>query len=169
MARRRYYTIYTIGHGSLTFEEFTARLKARGVSLLIDVRTYPYSSQAEWFNRDRIENALRRHGIEYVFLGSFLGALTDNGRLDFVQREKDLRYKEGIKLVLEYAQNHNLALMSSEANYNSSHRHRLIAQTLLRLAVGVVHINELDGEEVAQPDLFHTYPEETDLFELETH
>lgn len=164
MARKRYFTIYSVGHDGLTSEEFVERLKARGVGLVVDVRNFPYSHQAEWFNRDKIENALRKNGIEYVFLGSYLGAITDDGRFDFVAREKDPRYQEGIKLLLEYAQSYRVAIMSAEPNYLISHRHQLIAQTLLKLSVEVIHINEANGEEPAQPDLFHTFPEETGLF-----
>ncbi len=130
----------------------------------MDVRNFPYSSQAEWFNRDRLETALRKRSIEYVYLGSYLGALTEDGKFDYVHREKDPRYREGIKILLEYAQNYCVAIVSSEADWRISHRHQLIAQTLLKLSVGVVHITEADGEEIAQPDLFHTILDDGMLF-----
>ncbi len=158
----KYYTIYTIGHTRLPFEEFVNRLKQRGISVVVDVRAYPYSAQADWFNRDRIEDTLRKEGIEYVYMGSMLGELTDDGRFDFVKREKDPRYHEGIKRLLELAQDYAVVIMSSEADWRISHRHQLIAQTLLKLSVGVVHITEFDTDEPAQPDLFHSIAEEAD-------
>ncbi len=126
---------------------------------MVDTRSYPYSSHAEWFNRDRIENGLRKAGIEYVFMGSRLGGLTEDGKFDYIKREKDPLYQEGIKQLLEYAQEFNVAVMSSEANFLMSHRHHLIAQTLLRLRVEVVHINEFGDDVPAQPDLFHALVE----------
>jgi len=137
-------------------DELVQRLRSRGVTLAVDIRSYPYSSHAEWFNRDRIEHSLRKSGIEYVFMGSKLGGLTDDGRFDYIKREKDLNYQDGIKQLLEYAQQYNVALLASEGDYMSSHRHHLVAQTLLKLNVEVVHITESDQDVPAQADLFHS-------------
>jgi uncharacterized protein (DUF488 family) len=159
LVRRRkdtgFFTVYTIGHSDLQFAEFAARLAERGVNLVVDARSYPYSSFAEWFNRDRIEYALRKHGIEYMFMGARLGALTEDGRFDFIRREKDPEYQEGVKELLSLAEKYCVAVMSSEGDYMSSHRHHLIAQTLLRLSVEVVHITEGGDDAPAQADLFH--------------
>jgi len=164
LVRRRkdtgFFTVYTIGHSDLQFAEFAERLLARGVNMVVDARSYPYSSFAEWFNRDRIEHALRKHGIEYLFMGSRLGALTGDGRFDYIQREKDPEYKEGVKELLGLAERYCVAVMTSEGDYMSSHRHHLIAQTLLRLRVEVVHITESDADAPAQADLFHAVAEE---------
>jgi len=137
-------------------DELVQRLRSRGVTLVADIRSYPYSSHAEWFNRDRIEHSLRKAGIEYVFMGNRLGGLTDDGRFDYIKREKDQSYQDGIKHVLEYAQQFNVALLASEGEYMNSHRHHLVAQTLLKLNVEVVHITESDQDAPAQADLFHS-------------
>jgi len=160
MSAKNYYTVLTIGHSGLELPRFIDRLQRRGIDLVVDVRSYPYSTFAEWFNRDRIENSLRRQGIEYVFMGSQLGALTEDGRFDYIRREKDHAYQTGISRLLEYAQRYHVALMSSEGDYRLSHRHHLIAQTLLRLSVNVVHITEDDADENATADLFHSVKEE---------
>jgi uncharacterized protein (DUF488 family) len=164
LERRRkdtgFFTVYTIGHSDLQFTEFAERLLARGVDMVVDARSYPYSSYAEWFNRDRVEYALRKHGIEYLFMGSRLGALTEDGRFDFIRREKDPEYQEGVKELLGLAERYRIAVMTSEGDYMSSHRHHLIAQTLLRLRVEVVHITESDADAPAQADLFHAVAEE---------
>jgi len=168
VARKKFYTVYTIGHSNLSLAELCERLKSRQIKFLVDVRTYPYSAHADWFNRDKIESPLRKEGIEYLYLGSMLGALTEDGRFDFVSREKDPKYQEGIKRLLELAQNFRVAVMSSEADFQVSHRHHLIAQTLLKLSVEVIHITETNQEEPAQPDIFHALLEEAPLFE-ESH
>jgi uncharacterized protein (DUF488 family) len=155
-----FYTIYTIGHSDLTMAELVERLKARQITLVTDVRSYPYSSSADWFNRDRIENSLRKEGIEYLFVGSRLGGLTEDGRFDYIRREKNPAYQEGIKDLLGLAENYRIAVMSSEADYLHSHRHHLIAQTLLKLGVGVVHIDPSGDDAPAQADLFHAVMEE---------
>lgn len=160
MSGKNYYTVLTIGHSGLDLPRFVERLERRGVDLVVDVRSYPYSTFVEWFNRDRIEGSLRRRGIEYVFMGSQLGALTGDGRFDYIQREKDQTYRTGISRLLEYAQHYHVAVMSSEGDYRLSHRHHLIAQTLLKLSVKVLHITDTDDEVPAQADLFHAVKEE---------
>jgi uncharacterized protein (DUF488 family) len=129
------------------------------VTLVADIRSYPYSAHAEWFNRDRIENSLRKAGVEYVFMGSRLGGLTEDGKFDYIKREKDASYQEGVKRLLEYAQQFNLVLLSSEGDFLRSHRHHLVAQTLLKLSVEVVHITESGQDAPAQADLFHSVAE----------
>jgi len=155
MKSANYYAVFTIGHSGLDLPQFVSRLEKRGVNLVVDARSYPYSSFAEWFNRDRIEGSLRRWGVEYVYMGSQLGALTEDGRFDYIKREKNPDYQSGISRLLEYAQRYHVAIMSSESDYRLSHRHHLIAQTLLKLSVAVMHITEQDREEAAQADIFH--------------
>ena len=154
-----FYRVYTVGHSDLSLAELVERLRARGVTMVVDARSYPYSTNADWFNRDRIENGLRKFGIEYVYLGSRLGGLTEDGKFDYIKREKDPRYQEGIKRLLELAQQFSVAVLTSEADFLKSHRHHLIAQTLLKLRVEVVHIDEAGDDTYAQADLFHALAE----------
>ncbi|MEM3162950.1 MAG: DUF488 domain-containing protein, partial [Desulfurococcaceae archaeon] len=65
-------TIYTIGHSNRAIEEFLEILKAHGVTLLVDVRRFPSSRRAPWFNRSILEEFLKTIGVEYVWLGESL-------------------------------------------------------------------------------------------------
>ena len=45
-------TIWTIGHSTRDWEDFTTILKAFGIDLLVDVRTFPGSRRYPQFNQD---------------------------------------------------------------------------------------------------------------------
>lgn len=149
------FTIYSVGHGLLTWEQFALLLQPLSVEIVVDVRAYPYVEAAPWFNRDRLEHMVRRNGWEYLWLGSQLGALTADGRLDYLCKEQDPRYREGILELMTLGHERQVVLLSAQANPQHSHRHHLIAQTLIRHDVRVLHVLH-DGELTsAQADLFH--------------
>ena len=65
--------IYTIGHSTLDWDEFVARLKTHGVQYLADVRTYPGSRRYPHFNAEAMGRALPDEGIEYHHFPSLGG------------------------------------------------------------------------------------------------
>jgi uncharacterized protein (DUF488 family) len=149
------YSIYTIGHGQLSWEEFRRLLAPRLVEMLVDVRSFPYVQDAPWFNRDRLEQEARKCGWEYMWLGNQLGPLTEDGRVDNVAKEREGRYRQGVQQLLALAGERIVCLVGAQPDPLASHRHQLIGQTLLRHDVGVIHIM-LDGTSLhAQADLFH--------------
>lgn len=44
-------TIYTIGHSTHPIEKFVRLLEDRGITLVVDVRSTPYSRHCPQFNR----------------------------------------------------------------------------------------------------------------------
>lgn len=149
------YTIYSVGHGLLSWDELQLLLAPLRIEMLVDVRSYPYLEAAPWFNRDRLEHLARRAGFEYLWLGSQLGPLTTDGRLDYIDKEQETRYREGITELLEIAHERRVCLISAQAEPQNSHRQHLIAQTLLRHDVDVVHVLHDGSRSPAQADLFH--------------
>ncbi|MCH7472560.1 DUF488 domain-containing protein [bacterium] len=152
------FTVFTVGHGQLSWDALMRLLTGSGVEVLIDVRAYPYSELAPWFDRDRLEHLVRRAGLEYLWLGSQLGALTAGGRVDYISKEREPRYREGIGQLLTLAGERQTCLLGSQLDPLLSHRHHLIAQTLLRHDVGVVHLLEDGSTVAAHADLFHGLP-----------
>lgn len=150
------FSIYTVGHGQLSWDELAGFVRNYPVEVIADVRSFPYVDYAPWFNRDQLEHLVRREGWEYTWYGGQLGALTADGKVDYIAREREPRYHAGIKELLTIAGERTTCLLGSQLNPLGSHRHQLIAQTLLKHNVEVVHI--LEGGEccAAQSDLFHS-------------
>jgi len=154
--------IHTIGHSNHTTAEFVDLLRTHGITLVVDVRSQPYSRWADQFNRETLAHDLEDAGIAYRFLGDALGgrpsdpALYDPGqeRPDYQRIERTPAYQAGIDRLLDLAQSQRLAVMCGEGDHRQCHRHLLITQTLLGRGVRVLHIQPdgrtVEGKRVAR-------------------
>jgi uncharacterized protein (DUF488 family) len=148
--------IYTIGHSDHATAAFVGLLRRHGITLLVDVRSQPYSRWAHQFNRETLARNLQEAGIVYQFMGDALGgrpadpALYDPGeeRPDYERMAQTSAYQAGVDRLLELAQTERVALMCSEGDPRRCHRHLLITQTLLDRGVRVLHIQP-DGTTTA--------------------
>ena len=66
-------TIYTIGHGNTPFPLFLDLLRRHAIGTLVDVRSSPYSRYASKYNREHLESNLKKAGVNYHFVGEYLG------------------------------------------------------------------------------------------------
>ena len=100
-------TVYTIGYSGFSVNDFVATLKANHISLIVDVRSQPYSQWFSDYNRETLEKTLKQAGIYYRNYAAEFGARQENrsyysseGYLDFRLRRKaneniyDWLYKE---------------------------------------------------------------------------
>ncbi|MBC7293642.1 MAG: DUF488 family protein, partial [Thermoleophilia bacterium] len=60
-------TIYTVGHSNQSPEEFCQLLEAKGISVVVDVRSKPYSRYARQFNRQALEKFLPECGFPITY------------------------------------------------------------------------------------------------------
>ncbi len=154
--------IHTIGHSDHTATAFVDLLRQHGITLVVDVRSQPYSRWAHQFNRETLVRDLDDAGIAYRFMGDALGgrpadpALYDPGqeRPDYRRVEQTDAYQAGIDRLLELARTERVAVMCSEGDHRHCHRHLLITQTLLGCGVHVLHIQPdgrtVEGERIAR-------------------
>lgn len=70
--------IYTVGHSTLTQDEFTTLLAGASIRRLWDVRSYP-SSHWDWFRRERLETWLPQAGVEYRLVSALGGRRSARG------------------------------------------------------------------------------------------
>jgi uncharacterized protein (DUF488 family) len=148
--------IYTIGHSDHATTVFVDLLRRHGITLLVDVRSQPYSRWAHQFNRETLARDLQEAGIAYQFMGDTLGgrpadpALYDPGeeRPDYERMAQTPDYQAGVDRLLELARAERVAVMCSEGDPRRCHRHLLITQTLLDRGVRVLHIQP-DGTATA--------------------
>jgi uncharacterized protein (DUF488 family) len=146
--------VFTIGHGRRTIEEFTSLLSRNEISILIDVRSYPYSRFNSQFRQSNLQISLNNAGITYLWLGKQLGGrpenpnLYNNGKLDYVAIKNTIIFKSGIQQVLRFAhENIKVTLMCSESDPNDCHRKHLLANELSSGGVTVLHINKVGNIE----------------------
>jgi uncharacterized protein (DUF488 family) len=154
--------IYTIGHSDHTTAAFVDLLRHHGITLVLDVRSQPYSRWAYQFNREPLARDLQDAGIAYRFMGDVLGgrpadpALYDPGqeRPDYQRLAQAPDYQSGIDQLLDLAQTEQVAVVCSEGDHRRCHRHLLITQTLLERGVQVFHIQPdgttVEGEQIPQ-------------------
>ena len=149
--------VYTIGHSNKEAKVLIELLKKYSIDLLIDVRSYPYSQYNPQFNKQNIEKELLANGINYLFLGNYLGGRPKDPTcykggeipkskvnyldvVDYIEVSKRDWYNKGIDVLLSNARTNRVAIMCSEEDPNRCHRHHLIAKTLLYKGYAIRHI-----------------------------
>jgi uncharacterized protein (DUF488 family) len=140
-------SIFSIGHGNKTIEQFLNELKAYQIEYVFDVRSKPFSRFNHFFNKSVLEAELVDHNITYVFVGEHLGGLPNditcyvNGKVDYRKIKDKSFFKQGINLLLDAnKEGLNIALMCSESKPEECHRSKLIGQELLGHGIMVNHI-----------------------------
>src|SRR5690348_7620224 len=138
--------VYTIGHSTQPLERFIELLRQHGVTALADVRSRPYSRMNSQFNREDLKDALREHGIAYVFLGKELGARCEdrscyqNGKVQYSRLAQTKLFEEGLDRVREGANKYCIAMMCAEKEPLECHRTILVSRYLDAMGLQVRHI-----------------------------
>ena len=143
--------VFTIGYGARTVDELVAALRANQIMFLVDVRTAPYSRFKPEFSKDALEQALKRQGIRYVYLGDALGGRPADpdcyvdDKVDYERVKGKEFYRAGIERVrTAWQRGVRFVLMCSEGKPEQCHRSKLIGETLDALGIPVAHIDEHD-------------------------
>jgi uncharacterized protein (DUF488 family) len=125
-------TLYTIGHGRRSWDEFLAILDKHGIDVVVDIRWKPASRWCPWANRRRLEAAL---GDRYVFDGARLGnpahfGMTPIPEADHSEALDDLerRLRSGQRVVI----------MCSEGREDSCHRREIARHLTKGCAAAIV-------------------------------
>ncbi|MCS6952009.1 MAG: DUF488 domain-containing protein [Bryobacterales bacterium] len=138
--------VFTIGHSNHTLEDFLRLLAQHSVTAVADVRSVPMSRLHPQFNRKGMSEALKRAGIAYSFLGKELGGRPRdpscyvNGQVQYRLVASTTHFKRGIERILAGARKYRIALMCAERDPLDCHRGLLVAPTLEKAGVSVLHI-----------------------------
>ena len=150
--------IWTVGHSTRSGEEFTQILKAHGIEVLVDVRTYPGSRRYPQFNREALAEQLASEKIRYQHEPRLGGRRTPRadshnttwrnaqfrGYADHMETDD---FKNGVRQLLELASTKRVAIMCAEAVWWRCHR-SLISDYLKAEGHQVIHIlDEKKSEE----------------------
>ncbi|MGA2185912.1 MAG: DUF488 domain-containing protein [Bryobacteraceae bacterium] len=141
-------TAFTIGHSTHPPERFLALLRQHEITARCDVRSKPYSRFNPKFNRETIKKTLREASISYIFLGSELGARSDdpscyeNGKVQYDRIARTGLFRQGVERVRDgMKKGFRLVLMCAEGEPLECHRTILIARHLAALGIQVKHIH----------------------------
>lgn len=162
-------TIWTIGHSTLPIDALLEHLAAHSVSALADVRRFPSSRRYPQFNREALDAALARAGVQYAGFQDLGGRRTPRpdsphtgwrnasfrGYADYLDTPAA---RAALDRLLALAGTHRTAVMCAEALWWRCHR-SLIADTFTAAGHAVLHIGS-DG--AATP---HTYTAPARLIE----
>lgn len=146
-------TIFTIGHSTRTIAEFVALLQQVGVTLLVDVRSFPRSRTAPQFNGDTLSASLAAEGIGYRQLPALGGrrhhrkgappSLNTYWRVtafrNYADYAETVEFRAGLHDLRELARADRCAIMCAEAVWWRCHR-RIITDYLLAGGTPVEHI-----------------------------
>ncbi len=143
-------SIWTIGHSTLSIEDFVERLGSFQIQALVDVRSFPGSRRYPQFNKEDLAQSLAAAGIEYRHireLGGRRRARPDSqnlawrnesfrGYADYMETED---FASGIARLLDVAGKQRTAIMCAEAVWWRCHR-SMISDYLKANGAEVIHI-----------------------------
>lgn len=132
-------TIYTVGHGAASLQLFRNVLEAAEITLVIDVRSRPYSRWNPQYSRKELSLSLGNWSIEYQWKGQNLGGLDENVRFD-----------ETVQEIAGLASKRTIALLCSESLPKFCHRKTMLAPAFQAHGLDVVHLLH-DGTGMLDP------------------
>jgi uncharacterized protein (DUF488 family) len=150
--------IWTIGHSTRSIDTFISLLKANGIKVLVDVRTWPGSKRYPQFNKEKLLDSLGKAGIRYEHfpeLGGRRKAKQDSkntawrnesfrGYADYMETEE---FDKGVKRILDLAAEAGpTSIMCAEAVWWRCHR-SLISDYLKARDIEVLHIVDANKTE----------------------
>lgn len=136
--------IYSIGHSLISTTNFIQKLKEYNIGVLVDVRTTPYSGRAKQFNREILQLALEKAGIEYVYKGKNLGGLGEN-----------IYFSETIDEIVALSDAKLVVLMCSEGDFKKCHRFTTLTPEFELRNKQVEHILWDNKQKTVQETLFN--------------
>jgi uncharacterized protein (DUF488 family) len=157
----RQLSLWTVGHSTLSIEDFTARLTSFEITLLADVRSFPGSRRYPHFNTENLSAALANAGIRYEHFRELGGRRRPRpDSLNMTWRNESFRgyadymetkeFHDGVERLLELAAKHRVVIMCSEAVWWRCHR-SMISDYLKVKGIDVIHIM---GEGKSEPHPF---------------
>ena len=153
--------LWTVGHSNHSMSHFVGLLKQHRIKTVADVRTFPYSKYSAHFSKRTLETALSYSHIGYRFLGEELGGKPSQdefydaqGHVLYDQVAASNRFREGLEILLTEASVHRTAILCSEEDPLSCHRHLLVGRAILATYPDIVvsHIRR-DGQTQTQDDI----------------
>ena len=132
--------LYSVGHSSLSWEQFASLLRLAEIKVVIDVRSSP-TSRFSHFNRAVLEKRVHAEDMDYVFLGRELGGRPASGApADYEVMAQSQAFQSGLERLEEIASRSRSAFCCSEHEPLQCHRFLLVGRALAERGHAVGHI-----------------------------
>jgi len=142
--------VHTLGHSTLTLEDFLDLLETHQLDAIADVRRYPASRRHPHFAREALAASLAPRGVAYAWLPALGGrrdARPDSPHVawrntqfrGYADHMDSAEFRDGLGALLGLAEGHRAAIMCAEAVPWRCHR-QLVADTLVARGVEVLHV-----------------------------
>ena len=131
--------IRTIGHSNHPIERFVELLKKAGVTLLVDVRSMPYSRRFPQFGREKLARSLAESGIDYRWEGEALGGMA-KGVKSYGEAAARPEFQSALDRVIETSAEKTLCLMCAEKEPLDCHRTVLVSRRLAERGAEIEHL-----------------------------
>jgi uncharacterized protein (DUF488 family) len=139
--------LWTIGHSNTEVQDLVCNLQANDIQVVADVRSWPRSRYAPWFDQEALGQTLKDSGIQYVWMGPELGGRPDDpasympdGKVRYDLIAETEVFRDGIRRLREGIASMRVAIMCSEENPEHCHRRLLVSRVLIGDGVEVRHI-----------------------------
>ena len=151
-------TLYTIGHGDRSLEDFIELLKVNEIQILADIRARPISSRFPHFNQTELRQALDDVNITYHWAGKQLGglrspldesphkALEDEQLRGFADYMQSPGFERAATQLVNLTRHATSVMLCAEKAPAFCHR-SLIADYLVLQGITVLHIIDADVKE----------------------
>lgn len=144
--------VWSIGHGTLAIDAFTAVLARHEIAAVLDVRRFPGSRRHPQFGQHALARSLDEAGVAYAWIPE-LGGRRRADRDDhapsawrhaafraYAAHTRTDEFASGLAMLLDVASGTTTAMMCSETLWWRCHR-RIVADVLVALGAEVRHVN----------------------------
>jgi|Deesub1362B_J571_1020462.scaffolds.fasta_scaffold00085_61 uncharacterized protein (DUF488 family) len=135
--------VFSMGHSTRDFKDFVFLLKKYYIKNAVDIRRYPFSRKFPHFNRDFLEDNLKRNGINYLWLGELLGGRRKSGKgklwSGYLKHMQTEDFKKGIEKIEELIKKGNTVFFCAEKLFFKCHR-KFIARKFIEKGYSVIDI-----------------------------
>ena len=139
--------LYTIGHSNHTAAKLLSLLDPHDITLLVDIRSTPYSRHLPHFNRETFQAFLASHGIQYIHMGDTLGGRpTDprlydaQGQVSYAAVRQTPAFQTAVNHLLEISSTTPTVLLCAEGDPLTCHRTLMVTADLETKGTDALHI-----------------------------
>ena len=127
--------LFTIGCSILSLDDFIRNLKINKINVIADVRSIPYSRITPQFNKENLQERLRKEHILYGEFSKEFGARRtefcayEDNQVSFKKTRQLPAFLEGVKRIQKGLEmGYSIGLMCTEKNPLACHRFSLVAR-----------------------------------------